>query len=141
MNPTAIFVNGKNYDWGNIAITMFGGLITMITKIDYSRKRDTVNNYGIGQEPVSFGNKNFVYSGSFSMYLDQLNQIKKAAPFGDMLRIPPFTVKMILSGDGVTYFTVKINNCRFTENNFNSSQNDSSMVISVPFVYAGLVEN
>lgn len=141
MNPTTgVMVNGKNYDWGNITLMMFNGLLTMVTKINFSEGRDSVNNYGIGQFPVSYGNKNFVYSASLSMYIDQMNQIKDAAPFKKMLMIPPFTTKMILSGDGVTYRTYKLLNCRFTANNFDSNQNDASIVVPVPVIYAGLIE-
>lgn len=135
-----IFINGKSYDWGNITLIMFNGLLTMVTKIDYNEGRDSVNNYGIGQYPIGYGNKNFTYDASLSMYFDQLSQIADSAPFGKILLIPPFTTKMIFSGDGVVYRTRKLLNCRFTKNSFNSSQNDSSIVVPVPISYAGLVE-
>lgn len=138
MPAPQIMVNGKNYDWGDIGLTMFGGLITQITKINYSEKRQSVNNYGYGNFPTSYGNKNFEYTGSLSMYIDQLKQIEDAAPFKKILMIPPFSIKILMSGDGVAYRTVKLSNVRFLENNFDTSQGDASIVVPVPIVFAGL---
>jgi hypothetical protein len=126
---------------------MFNGLMTLITKISFTEDRDSVDNYGIGQLPTSYGNKNFIYGGSLEIQLDQLNEIQMSAPFGKILMIPPFTIKMILgispdSGqpDGSASANYKLNNCRFTKNEFNAKQNDSSIFVNLPFKFAGLVQ-
>ena len=147
MYPINVYWQGKTYDWGSIQLVMFNGLMTLISKISFSEKRDSVNNYGIGQLPTGFGNKNFVFAASLEMQIDQLNEIAKAAPFGKILMIPPFTTKMILGispdsgqSDGTPLITYKLNNCRFTSNDFDAKQNDSSIFVPVPMVFAGLVQ-
>ena len=100
MNPINAFWQGKLYDWGSIQLTIFNGLMILISKIDFNEDRDSVNLYGIGQSPTGYANKNFVYSGSLEIQIDQLNQIQAAAPFGKILMIPPFTIKMILGATG-----------------------------------------
>lgn len=133
-----IMVNGKNFDWGNIQLTMFNGIILQVTKIAFKEGRDSVNNYGAGQYPVSYGNKNVIYSASVDMYIDTMNQIAGSSPAGKIWMIPPFTIKMILSGDGVVYTTYKLSNCRFLSNDFDSKQNDASIVLPYPIAFAGL---
>jgi len=143
MNPINAYWQGKLYDWGSIQLTMFNGLMILISKIDFNEDRDSVNLYGIGQSPTGYANKNFVYSGSLEIQIDQLNQIQAAAPFGKILMIPPFTIKMILgaTGDGTPYQTYKLQNCRFTKNPFNCKQNDAGIFVNVPIAYAGLIQS
>ena len=148
MYPINAYWQGKTYDWGSIQLIMFNGLMTLISNIDFTEKRQSVNTYGIGQLPTGYGNKNFEFNGSLEIQIDQLNEIQASAPFGKILMIPPFTIKMILGispdsgqSDGTPYATYKLNNCRFLDNNFNVKQNDSSIFVPLPFVYAGLVQS
>lgn len=141
MADQSIFVNGKQWDWGNIQLTMLNGLVTLVTKISFEESRESVNNYGIGQYPVGYGNKNVQYKASLEMYSDQLYQIAKASPGKKIWMIPPFSAKIIMSGDGVDYATFKLMNCRFTSANFDAKQNDSSILVPVPIVFAGLINS
>lgn len=133
-------INGKNYDWGDIIFSLFGVPVVGITEIEYTETRESVNNYGAGQMPTSYGNKNFVYKGSITIYRDELNALIAAAPNRKVLTIPAFTIKVIFSGDGVPYTTDTLNNVRFTENPFTAKQNDSALMVKIPFIFAGLAQ-
>lgn len=137
MNP--VFINGKCYDWGNLSWVIFGVPLAGITSINYGRKRQSVNNYGAGYEPIGHGYKNFEYEGSISVYTDELLAWTQATTTKSILELPLFSATNIFSGDGVVYRTDKLKNIRFLEDPFKANQNDSSLVQTVPFTYAGLI--
>lgn len=131
-------INGKNYDWGNLEVAIFGLPLVGFTEINWDISRESVNNYGVGNEPVSYGNKNFTYSGDVSLFVDEIFPIAEASPEGNIMKIPPFTVSVLFSGDGVPAKIVKLKNVRFLKNPFSAKQNDSQIVVKVPFVFAGI---
>lgn len=137
----SVLINGVNYSWANLSWVIFGIPMVGITEISYTRKRDSKNNYGAGNEPVSIGYGNFEYSGSITVYTDELRQISKSAPNKSILEISPFSATNIFSGDGVNYQTDKLSNIRFLEDPFASKQNDTSILCKLPFIFAGLTHS
>ena len=136
-----MLINGQNYAWSDLAWIIFGNIpMVGITEIDYKRDRESVNNYGAGNEPVSYGYKNFTYSGSISIYVDELRAILSTAPNKSILEIPPSnaTVTFGVSGGAVPVSKDVIKNIRFTSDPFSSKQNDSAIIVKIPFVFAGL---
>lgn len=137
----SILINGKNYDWGNLSWIIFGIKLVGITEINYTKRRDAPNNYGSGYEPISYGYTNFEYMGDISVYIDELVPIRKASPDFDILKIPPFSATNMFSGDGVVFRTEQLKNIRFTEDPFTSKQNDTNIIVKIPFVFAGLFKS
>ena len=137
----SILANGINYSWANIIITLLGGIPLGVTEISYKKGLHSVNNYGQGNQPVSIGYGNQTYSdGSMTLYTDEVRQIAKNAPIpGDITSIPPFSMTLIMTGNGVNYTTDKLSNIRFTEDPFSSKQGDTAITCRVSFAYAGLV--
>lgn len=140
MADTLPLINGKNYDWGNVEFIMLGVPVIGITEINYTHDKDSVNNYGMGNEPVSYGNKNNIYSGDITIFFDELVAIQRTAPRRSILNIHPFTATVIFGGDAVNYLTHKVKNIRFTKKPYNFKQNDGLMVSKLTFAYAGLEE-
>lgn len=134
-------INGKNYDWGDIQFVLFGVPVVGITEIEYTENQESVNNYGAGYEPTSHGRKNVEYSGSITIYMDELRRIQSAAPAGKIRNIPPFTITVIFSGEGIPTTTDKLKNVRLNSNPFNAKQNDSALYAKIPFVFAGLTQS
>jgi hypothetical protein len=141
MNPIFLSWGGKNYDWGSITVLMFNSIMIGIDKLSINETRDSTNTYGFGQFPTGYGNKNFVYNASIGLQLDQVNQITKAAPFNNILQIPPFSIKILLgySQDPlVPPAKFKMLNCRFTTNNNDFKQNDSVFFNGYSIAFAGI---
>lgn len=132
-------INGKNYDWGNITFVLYGTPVIGITEINYDRSRESPNNYGAGYEPVSYGNKNFTYAGDISIYFDELNAIVNSptTPNRSILEIPPDTIIVQFEGDGVPLTVHRLKNVRFLKDPFGSKQNDSNIIVKIPFAFAG----
>lgn len=138
MNP--VFINGKLYDWGNLSWILFGIKLVGITEINYTHKRDSPNQYGAGYEPIGYGYTNFEYMGDISVYKEELIPINNVSPERSILKIPPFSAINEFSGDGVAYYTETLLNIRFTEDPFAGKQNDTGLIVKIPFVFAGLIK-
>ncbi len=141
-----IFVNylGKLYDWGSINLTILGSLQIGINKVDIKQGRASDNTYGVGQQPIGYINKNFVYSSSLGLLYDQVQQITQAALAQGltMMEIPPFQISMILGSTQdptVPFKSVTMQNCRFTTDDFSAKQNDGGFYNDYPISYAGLI--
>ena len=133
-----MLINGKNYDWANITLILFGVPVVGITDISWKEDNINVNNYGAGRYPVSFGQGNVSYSGSMTLYKEEVLAIINAAPGKSLANIPPVSVILQYSGDGVNYNTEEIQNVRFLSEDFKAKQNDTSLLMTVPFIFAGI---
>jgi hypothetical protein len=133
-----IMVNGINYSWGNIIISIFGVPVISSQKIDFKTAQEKSNTYGLGFDVISRGYGNKTYEGSIEMLQDDWQNIVQASPNKDPLNIPPFQVRIILGGSRVTARTIKLNNVEFTENSFTSSQGDTKIPVNIPFIFAGI---
>ena len=135
-----VMVNGQNYVWGNIVLSMFGSLIIQVKKITFNEMCDSVNNYGAGNQPVSYGSGNVRYDANIELFYDQWLSILKAAPGNKFYNIGNFTTTINLDGVGVPFTSSALNNCRFLKNPFESKQGDTEIGVNVPMIYAGLVQ-
>lgn len=131
-------INGINYSWVDITVVVFGVPLTQITSIEYKRKREKKNNYGAGPEPVSRGKGNYEYEGSVTLYMDVIQQILATSPGFSILEIPPFSIIVEFSGDGVPLSTHTLDNVEWTEDPLEGKQGDTSLLCKLPFVFAGL---
>ena len=132
-------INGRLYSWGSIKCVILGAPSIGISEISYDESKESENIYAAGQQPVGFGDKNYVYDGSsFTCLIDEIKALENSAPDRNLLNIPPFSITVIMAGDGVVPTTEVLRNCRFTKRSFSSKSGDSSIPIKVDFTYAGL---
>lgn len=131
-------INGINYSWANITLTLFGVPVVGITKIEYKRKQKKENNYGAGSQPVSRGYGNYEYEGSIEIYTDELKRIIAAAPKRDLLAIPPFDIQVTFSGTGVLAEKDVLRSCEFTEEGLSASQGDTKLMVSLPLIIGSI---
>lgn len=138
LTPLPLVVNGINYSWGNIAIAMFKVPITQITEITYKVKQEMVNNYGQGNQPVSRGFGKVEYEASIEIYQDLWQQIKRSAPNGDPFQFDPFDITMVLGGTRVSPLKVTLQFCQFLEDGFEAKTGDTSLMVKIPLIIAGI---
>lgn len=132
-------INGINYSWANISLTLFGVPVVGITKIEYKRKQKKENNYGAGAQPVSRGYGNFEYEGSIELYLDEWNRIIQASPNRDPLLIAPFEIQVVYSGRGILAEKDVLKAVEFKEDDFKANQGDTKLMVTVPLII-GLID-
>lgn len=132
-------INGINYSWANITLTLFGVPVVGITKIEYKRKQKKDNNYGAGSQPVSRGYGSVEYEGSIELYLDEWKRIIESAPLRDPLLIPPFDIQVNYAGRGILVESDTLKSCEFMEDNFTANQGDSKLMVTVPLIIGSIV--
>lgn len=131
-------INGINYSWANVTLTLFGVPVIGITKIEYKRKQKKDNNYGAGSQPVSRGYGNYEYEGSIEIYTDEWKRIIAASPNRDPLLIAPFDIQVVFAGRGITAEKDVLKSCEFMEDNFTINQGDTKSVITVPLIIGSI---
>ena len=132
-------INGINYSWAKVTLTLFGVPFVGITKIDYKIKQNKDNNYGVGAQPVSRGYGNYEYEGSIEIYQDEWKRIIAASPNRDPLLIAPFDIQVVFSGRGVLADVDNLRSCEFLESTFSANQGDTKLMVTVPLII-GLIE-
>ncbi len=133
-------INGVQWDWGSISIPLLSITpVTLITKINYSRKQKKENIYGAGYEPVGRGYGNKEYEGSIEMYADLWFQIIAASPNNDPLQIPYFDLPVIFANNGQAPLKDILRAVEFTEDPFSGSQGETKLMVTIPLII-GLID-
>lgn len=135
--PTPL-INGINYSWANVSLTLFGVPVTGITKIEYNRKQTKENNYGAGSQPVSRGYGNYEYEGSIELYVDEWKRIIAASPNRDPLLIAPFDIQVVFGGTGVTVDKDVLRSVEFMEDPLSTSQGDTKLLVTIPLIIGAI---
>ena len=131
--PTPL-INGVNYSWSNITMTLFGVPVIGITKIDYKAKQMKENNYGAGSEPVSRGYGRKEYEGSIEIYTDEWKRIIEAAPGRDPLNIAPFDIQVVFAGTKVLPSKDVLKFVEFMENPLTANEGDTKLLVTIPLI-------
>ena len=135
--PTPL-INGINYSWANVSLTLFGVPVVGITKIDYSRKQKKENNYGAGAQPVSRGYGNYEYEGKLEMYLDEWKRIVASAPSRDPLSIAPFDIQVTFAGRGIQAERDVLKAVEFSTDPMAASQGDTKLMVSIDLIIGSI---
>ena len=133
--PTLI--NGIEYGWSSIRVTINGTVLAGIRGISYTKTREKENVYGAGNEPVSRGLGNTTYEGSITLLKSELEALKNSSPNRSIVDIAPFTITVSFVPDGAQPVTQLLKYVEFTEEVMDGSQGDMSFELELPFIYAG----
>lgn len=136
----AILVNGTSYAWTDVKMVLFGIPVVGITKIEYNRKMEKTNNYGMGGEPIGRGYGRVEYSGSIELYLEEWSRIINASPNRDPLQISWFDVQVLYASDihAIVPKVDILHAVEFMEDGLSTSEGETKTLITIPFIYAGL---
>lgn len=139
LTPVPILINGVSYHWADIQLSIAGSVpIAGITEINYGFTRKVENVYGAGSEPVTRGYGNKEYTASITMKLEEVQNLVNVASGGDITLIPTFNITVAWLDDELVTITNILRNCKFTNFDIKTKQNDTSTDITLNLVYAGL---
>jgi len=133
-----ILINGIAYNWSTLAILIGSNILYGITELNFEIEQEKVNNYGIGADPVSRANGNNKYTGSVSLYMEDMKRLIAVSPNGLLTGIPMFTIKAVY-GNVSTGGTIDVlSNCEFTKDGQDLKQGDTKFIKNIPIIFAGL---
>ncbi|NBX97374.1 hypothetical protein EBQ81_00715 [bacterium] len=136
-----VIVNGVNFDCSHISVILLGSVRPGVKSVAYNYNRTSANTYGIGNQPVSHGYGQTMYTGgSLEFIADELESIIKAAPNGDITNIPPFEIKIAFTPDALNpngkVETLKF--VRLTGRTQSLKGGDTHVSNTVSFEFAGI---
>ncbi len=141
LTPIPILINGVSYHWADIQLSIAGSVpIVGITEINYGFTRKVENVYGAGSEPVTRGYGNKEYTASITMKLEEVQNLVAIATDGDISLIPTFNISVAWLDNQLTTITNILKNCKFTNFDIKTKQNDTSTDITLNIVFAGLTQ-
>ena len=71
-------INGRQYDWEDITVTLPSGEAIGITEIKYEDGQEIEARYGRGATPRGYGRKNYEATFSFVLDRDEWERLKKS---------------------------------------------------------------
>ncbi len=119
-------VNGTAYDYTQIIARIAGVVMPSISSIDYEETQEKVNNYGLGNRPVSRGRGAIETSVSIEMSMNDVELIRGSAPNGSLLAIPPFDITIHFANPQNPRTHV-LKNCEFTTDGMSGAQGDGDL--------------
>ena len=134
-------INGYEYDWNNIQITLLGVPLIGITKIDYDYAQDMKSNYGYGPQPISYSYGRVTYTASIEVYLSTWNEICAAAPNGDPCQFPPFTISVSYGNfnqSTVASYRDILHDVQFMKHNRNAGEGETGMKVTIPLMISAI---
>jgi len=135
---TTPLINGINYDWNSIVLSLFSVPVTGIVAIDYVKKQAKTNNYGAGKKAVSRGYGREECSGSIELYIDVWKQIIAAAPNRNPLEIPMFNIPVVYGTSAATLTKDMLYACEFMEDPFSGKEGDTKLTVKIPLIIGGI---
>lgn len=119
-------INGRAYEFAQIAIEMLGGNVNSASAISYKEEQAKENNFGAGYRPVSRGHGAINANASITMGMQDVEALRDIAPNGSLLSLPPFDIKVTFlnAGKVVTHI---VKNCEFLDDGLDTSQDDKDI--------------
>lgn len=119
-------INGRAYEYAQIAIEMLGGNVNSASAISYKEEQTKENNFGAGYRPVSRGHGAVNATASITMGMQDVEALRDVAPDGSLLKLPPFDIKVtyLNLGKVVTHI---VKNCEFLDDGVDTSQDDKDI--------------
>ena len=132
--PIAPLINGKSYEYADIAINILGVTIVGITSIEYEEKQNMENIYGAGRFPVSRGYGQVTPTAKITLLMEEIQAIGLVAPFGRIQDIPEFDISIIYLDAALVTVKHKLRNVRFMNNVRSSSTGDTSIPVDCELI-------
>lgn len=120
-------INGQAYDFTNIQVNIMGVNVVGVSAINYSTTQEKTNNFGTGNEAVSRGKGAKEPSGNFELSMNDVENIRDAAPNRDLLDLPAFDIVLIYNNTGNPVRNHVLENVEFASDGVDTSLGDTDI--------------
>ncbi len=129
------FINGVQYNWGQVAIRALGNVFVGVEKISYEDNQEMSMNYGAGNFAIGMAAGKVDCKGSITLYQEEIEALVNASPGRRLQNIPNFDITITFVPEvGQAPVSHTIRNCRFTSNKRDMSTGDTKVVAEIPFI-------
>jgi hypothetical protein len=120
-------INGQEYSWGDITLTIANVPIVGITAIEYDDDQEMEEVYGAGNYPVARGYGRISCSAKITLLEKENRALLSAAIDGRLQSIAPFDIVVSyipMNGNRIVHD--KLRNCQFKKNSRKWAEGDTS---------------
>jgi hypothetical protein len=131
-------INGTEYAFADVRIKIGNTEIVGCTAIDYNIAQAKENISGTGDQPVSRGRAEKIYTGTITLLGSELELLREQAVDGDITNLDVFEMQVSYAPKEITKLTTHIlSNAEFLEDPSGGAAGDTSLPQAVPFIWAG----
>lgn len=136
-------INGVNYSSANINVILpIIGAVPGIQSISYSVSTDIMDNYALGQDPVSRGFGQNKPVGSIEIYKETYDRIVAASPNRNPTMLPLFDIVVtfggFLGGQAIPFKKEVLRSVTFKSNGTEVKSGDTKIIVKVDLAIAGI---
>lgn len=125
-------IDGIEYSWADIVLTVAGTPVTGITGIEYSDEQEVVDNYGAGRYAVSRSKGRITNNAKLTMYASEVAALQKKTANGRLQDLSAFDITVsYIPEEGGVVMTDKLRNCQFKANKRSVSEGDTSIKVDL----------
>jgi hypothetical protein len=133
MAAETVIING--YAWRDVRVVFLGRSIEGITDISWQAKQVKENRYGTGDEPKGRGRGNKEYSGSMTLYMEEVEAIELSLePGQDLMDIAPSTMVISYINDSLVSVHHTIPFVEFLNNGREPKQGDTKIMVKLDLI-------
>lgn len=109
-------INGRQYDWEDIGLTLPSGEAVGFTEIKYKDGQAATARYGKGAIPRGYGRGNYEASGSCTLDRDEWERLKRelTTDGGGIYDHRPFIIVVQYANDDMSHITDTLKSCKIT---------------------------
>ncbi len=139
----SVMINGKQFDWGDITISLLPltSVVYSAKSISWDEELEAEAVYGKGRNPIGYGKGNWKASGKMEMLKSEFEALALTATNGILNLDPRTTVINVLYnniGDSLVPVSVNtLSGIRFTKVSDSASQGDKELKVSLDFLILG----
>jgi hypothetical protein len=137
-------LNGVEYGWCDIKVTLLGRRLEGIVAVDYEMKQEKKNIYGRGSNPVSRGRGNKEYEASITLTGKEYAALEASIPkTRTIMDIPPFRVDISYAPEDGSNLVKNdaLVDVEFTNVKKDAKQGDESMTIELKLIVGKIEYN
>ena len=126
-------VNGIAFDFVQLTPLFLGVPLVSMSSITYEEVQEKVDNFGIGNRPVSRGRGAINASGSMELSMNDIEAIRDVAPNGSLLLIPASDFVLVF-GNPQNIQTHVLKNLEFTNDGVTGTVGETDLKLTLNFV-------
>lgn len=130
-NIVPVLINGTNYGFADISLSLMSVPLVSIREINYSETQEMEDFFGAGTRPISRGYGKVTATASITISMDELENIQTIAPGKNIMNIPEFDISVVFIPNSGLIKKHKIRNCKFKNNTREMKQDDKAFFITL----------
>lgn len=125
-------INGHEYSWADIVVSIAGTPVTGITGIEYNDDQEVADIYGAGRYPVSRSKGRISCTGKIKLLTSEVNALVRRTANGRLQDVAPFTITVsYIPDEGGVVVVDKLRNCQFKSNKRSWGEGDTSHAVEI----------